>query len=154
MIKRIINIIKYFLNHSFIRFAIVGLLGIITNLTIFFIVADIFKFWANAAAVMAFLLAGIQNYILHHKWTFNKTTCGEKISFYGWIKFNMAALVGLGVNLIVLNIVLYFFVVSYKVIAQCCGVGSGTVLSYLGSKYFVFNKSKFGNKEKESVKEL
>jgi putative flippase GtrA len=103
---------------------------------------------------MAFLLAGIQNYILHHKWTFNETTCGEKISFYSWIKFNMTTIVGLGVNLIVLNIVLYFFTVPYKVIAQCCGVGSGTVLNYLGSKYFVFNKNKFGNKKKESVKKL
>jgi putative flippase GtrA len=154
MIKRLIYVLKYFLKYSFIRFAIVGFLGIITNLIIFFIFADIFKLWANVSAVTAFLLAGIQNYILHHKWTFNETTCGEKISFYSWIKFNMTSVVGLGVNLIVLNIVLYFFTVPYKVIAQCCGVGSGTVLNYLGSKYFVFNKDKFVNKEKESVKKL
>ncbi len=151
MIKRLIYILRHFLNHSFIRFALVGFLGMITNLIIFFIFVDIFKFWANVIAIMAFLLAGIQNYILHHKWTFSKTTRGEKISFYSWVKFNMTTIVGLGVNLIVLNIVLYFFTVPYKVIAQCCGVGSGTVLNYLGSKYFVFNKNKFGNKEKESV---
>jgi putative flippase GtrA len=103
---------------------------------------------------MAFLLAGIQNYILHHKWTFRETTCGENISFYGWIKFNLTTLVGLGINLIVLNIILYFFTVPYKVIAQFCGVGSGTVLNYLGSKYFVFTKKKVINEGKESVKKL
>jgi putative flippase GtrA len=147
MIKRL----KYILKHSFIKFAVVGFLGMITNLAIFFIFVDILKLWANVIAVTAFLIAGTQNYILHHIWTFRKITCGEKISLYGWIKFNLTTLLGLGINLIVLNLILYFYSLPYKVIAQFCGVAFGTVFNYLGSKHFVFNKNKFGNKEKKSI---
>jgi putative flippase GtrA len=130
----------YILNHSFFKFALVGFLGALMNLTIFYIFADILKVWANLVAIMAFLVAGAQNYVLHHKWTFRKIMNGEKLSFPGWIKFNITSLVGLTINLIVLNLILYFFDVPYKVIAQGCGVIFGTVFNYLGSKRFVFKK--------------
>jgi putative flippase GtrA len=136
MIKKSI----YILRHSFFKFAFVGFLGTITNLSIFYIFVDIFGLWANVFAVIGFLVAGAQNYTLHHKWTFRKIMSGEKLSFKGWIKFNITTLVGLAVNLIVLNLILYFFAVPYKVIAQGCGVAFGTVFNYLGSKRFVFKK--------------
>lgn len=130
----------YILKHSFFKFALVGFLGTVTNLTIFYIFADIFRVWANAVAVIAFLVAGAQNYTLHHKWTFRKIMLGEGLSFYGYIKFIVTTLFGLAINLIVLNLILHFFNVPYKVIAQGCGVAFGTVFNYLGSKHFVFNK--------------
>jgi len=131
----------YILKHSFFKFAIVGFLGTITNLSIFFIFVDILGLWANVFAVAGFLIAGAQNYTLHHKWTFREIMGGEKLSFHGWIKFNMTTLVGLAINLIVLNLILHFFDVPYKVIAQGCGVAFGTVFNYLGSKHFVFKKT-------------
>jgi putative flippase GtrA len=136
MVKKSIYILK----HSFFKFALVGFLGTITNLTIFYICADILGVWSNVVAIIAFLVAGAQNYVLHHKWTFRKIMISEKLSFPGWIKFNITSLVGLTINLIVLNLILYFFDVPYKVIAQGCGVIFGTVFNYLGSKRFVFKK--------------
>jgi putative flippase GtrA len=138
-----LNKLSQLLRHSFIIFAIVGFGGMITNLSIFFVFADIFNLWANGVAVTAFLIAGTQNYILHHKWTFKKITCDEKLSFYGWAKFNLTTLAGLGANLVVLNLILHFYELPYKVIAQLCGVAFGTVFNYLGSRFFVFNKSSF-----------
>jgi putative flippase GtrA len=85
-------------------------------------------------------VAGAQNYALHHKWTFRKIMQGERLSFYGYIKFIVTTLFGLAINLIILNLVLHFFNVPYKVIAQGCGVIFGTVFNYLGSKRFVFKK--------------
>jgi len=137
MIKRSIYILK----HSFFKFALVGFLGTVTNLTIFYIFVDIFSLWANAIAVIAFFVAGAQNYVLHHKWTFRKIMSGEKLSFHGWIKFTITTFFGLAINLIVLNLILHFFNVPYKVMAQGCGVTFGTVFNYLGSKRFVFRKS-------------
>jgi putative flippase GtrA len=67
----------------------------------------------------------------------------KKLSFYGWVKFNLTALAGLSINLVVLNLILYFYDVPYKVIAQFCEVAFGTVFNYLGSKFFVINKSNF-----------
>ena len=138
MVKKSIYILK----HSFFKFAFVGFLGTITNLSIFYIFVDILGLWANLIAVIAFLVAGAQNYTLHHKWTFRKIMSGERLSFKGWIKFNLTTLVGLTANLIVLNLVLHFFNVPYKVIAQGCGVIFGTVFNYFGSKRFVFKTNK------------
>lgn len=141
------NRLKQILSHSFIIFAIVGFGGMITNLFIFFIFVDILKLWANLIAIMAFLIAGTQNYILHHIWTFREITSGEKFSFGGWVKFNLTATLGLVINLVVLNIVLHFYELPYEVIAQFCGVAFGTVFNYLGSRYFVFNKKRFPKTE-------
>lgn len=130
----------YVLKHSFFKFAIVGFLGTLTNLTIFYVFVDIFGLWTNVFAVTSFLVAGAQNYFLHHKWTFGKIMKGERLSFIGYIKFIVTTLLGLAINLLVLNLILHFFNVPYKVIAQGCGVAFGTVFNYLGSKRFVFRK--------------
>jgi dolichol-phosphate mannosyltransferase len=132
--------VKSILNSSFLKFAVVGFLGIISNLSIFFILVDIFKLWPNAIAVLAFVVVSIQNYTLNHLWTFRNVTNGQKLSFYGWFKFILSSLVGFGMSFLVLNLILFFFVVPYKVIAQTCGVGTGFVFNYLGSKFFVFRK--------------
>ena len=138
----IIKKIKYTFEHSFFRFAVVGGLGTITNLSIFYIFVDVLHLWPNPISVIAFIVAGTQNYILHHIWTFRKIMYGRKFSFYGWFKFNLTTLFGLAITLIVLNIILFFYTVPLKVIAQACGVICGTVFNYLGSKYFVFNAGK------------
>ena len=144
MIKRLSHLIK----HSFVIFAVVGFLGTIANLALFFVFVDILKLWPNVIAISAFLIVGTQNYALHHLWTFSDCTYGEKMSFAGWFRFTMTTLLGLGVNIIVLNVILHFYSPPYKVIAQFCGVAFGTMFNYMGSRYFVFNKSRFGANRK------
>jgi putative flippase GtrA len=134
MVKKL----KTVISHSFIKFAVVGFIGTASNLSIFFICVDILNLWANTIAVSAFLLVGVQNYVLHHLWTFRKHTRDDKLSFYGWLKFTVTTLFGLGINIIVLNLILYFYSPQYKVMAQFCGVAFGTLFNYLGSKHFVF----------------
>jgi putative flippase GtrA len=85
----------------------------------------------------------VQNYVLHHQWTFRKRTRNGKLSFYGWLKFTVTTLLGLGINIIVLNMILYFYSPQYKVTAQFCGVAFGTLFNYLGSKHFVFKRHRF-----------
>ena len=138
--RKMVEKLKNFISHSFIKFAVVGFIGTITNLSIFFVCVDILKLWANPVAVSAFLLVGVQNYVMHHKWTFRKRTRDGKLSFYGWLKFTVTTLLGLGINIIVLNMILYYYSPQYKVTAQFCGVAFGTVCNYLGSKHFVFKK--------------
>jgi putative flippase GtrA len=149
--KKMVKRLKHLVTHSFVIFAVVGFLGTIANLSIFFIFVDVLKLWPNAIAVSAFLLVGVQNYALHHIWTFRKLTCGEKMTFIGWLRFTLTTLLGLGINLVVLNIILYFFAVPYKVIAQFCGVAFGTVFNYLGSRHFVFNKGRFAANSKSII---
>lgn len=123
-----------------IKFGFVGGLGTITNMAIFFIFVDLLKFSPTIISTIVFFIAATQNYILNHVWTFKTETSGNKISFYGWIKFILTSLLGLAVNLLVLNLILRFFILPYKVIAQAFGILSGMIFNFLGSKYFVFKK--------------
>ena len=133
-----INILNFKERNKLIKFGFVGALGTIPNLAIFFVFVDIIGVNANLIVNVAFLFAVTQNYILNHLWTFKEQTKNYKISFSGWAKFVLTSLLGLLVNIIMLNIILYFFDPEIKVIAQIFGILSGMIFNYTGSKLFVF----------------
>ena len=122
----------------FSRFLIVGFLGTITNLSIFFIFVDLLKYQATLISIFAFFISNLQNYILNHHWTFFEKTKFFKKTIIAYIKYFIIALSSLILNLIVLNIVLNFFDLSYKVFAQAFGIAAGTVINFVGSKNWVF----------------
>lgn len=132
--------IKRFIKNKFIRFAIVGLLGTITNLLIFWIIVDLLKNSANFGSIIAFVFAVTQNYFLNHFWTFQEYSKRVKVSFKGYLKFVSFSLLGLGVNLLVLNLILHFLSLPLKVIAQFAGILAGLIVNFLGSSKFVFKK--------------
>jgi putative flippase GtrA len=61
--------------------------------------------------------------------------------------FLLSSLLGLGVNIAVMNMMLQTIVLPYKIIAQGCGILAGMVINFAISKTFVFRK-----KEKENEK--
>mgnify|MGYP001342986758 FL=1 len=122
----------------FSRFLIVGFLGTITNLSIFFIFVDFLKYQATLISIFAFFISNLQNYILNHHWTFFEKTKFFNKTIIAYIKYFIVALSSLILNLIVLNIVLNFFDLSYKVFAQALGIATGTIINFVGSKNWVF----------------
>jgi putative flippase GtrA len=121
----------------FSRFLIVGFLGTITNLSIFFIFVDLLKYQATLISIFAFFISNLQNYILNHHWTFFEKTKFFEKTMIAYMKY-FIALSSLILNLIVLNIVLNFFDLSFKVFAQAFGIAAGTVINFVGSKNWVF----------------
>ena len=79
-----------------------------------------------------------RNYILNHHWTFFEKTKFFEKTIIAYIKYFIIALSSLILNLVVLNIVLNFFDLSYKVFAQALGIAAGTVINFAGSKNWVF----------------
>lgn len=130
-----------FINSKFIKFSITGFLRTITNLLIFYILCDISGLSSNVSAIMTFLIAVTQNYIINHFWTFNEINKSKKLSFIGYLKFILVSSIGLAINLAVLNLILYFFDLPLKVIAQAFGILAGLIFNFIGSKIFVFNKT-------------
>jgi dolichol-phosphate mannosyltransferase len=139
---KLINLIKSSADLKIFKFALVGALGTITNLAIFFLLVDKLKFDKTIISILVFIIAGAQNYILNHIWTFRQNTRGEKISLKGLLKFLGTALIGLAVNLLVLNLTVKFINLPYVAIAQGIGILAGMIFNYIGSKYFVFKKKK------------
>ena len=162
-----VKFIKSLIKSSFFKFGCVGVLGILVNNTIFFIFVDLIKLpldrvfllhiplsdiWLTIIATIAFLVVATQNYAINHVWTFKKVTAGDRHSFYGWFKYLLSSLGGLGSSLIVLNILLAFFNFPVKVIALLCASGTGVIFNFIGSKFFVFRKKKSVEQEEEPGK--
>ena len=123
-----------------LRFAATGLLGSVTNLLFFFLSADYYAFLpVNVAAILAFIVAGSQNYIINSLWSFRSP---GGLSWGRWLKFLLFSVVGLGANLIVLNILLLlpaFSLLDFgKSLAQFFGILAGMVFNFIASKYYVF----------------
>ncbi|GHT68594.1 hypothetical protein FACS1894110_16510 [Spirochaetia bacterium] len=125
---------------QFIKFAITGGLGTITNLLIFFICADKLLFPEIPVSIGCFLIAGTQNYIINHKWSFAGNTAHEKLSAKKWILFMGSSLFGLAVNIAVMMVVIARFAFPYKFIAQACGIAAGMIINFALSKLFVWRK--------------
>ena len=120
------------------KFLAVGLLGTISNLTLFYIFVDRLMFPALQISIITFLIASLQNYILNHFWTFTKTSDAEPPKILNYFRFLFVAMIGLFVNLLILWWFIETFDPTIKVIAQAFGIAGGTMFNFLGSKYWVF----------------
>ena len=120
------------------KFLAVGLLGTISNLTLFYIFVDRLMFPALQISIITFLIASLQNYILNHFWTFTKKMDAEPPKILNYFRFLFVAMIGLFINLLILWWVIETFDPKIKVIAQAFGIAGGTMFNFLGSKYWVF----------------
>ncbi len=129
------------LTGSFVKFAVVGGLGTITNLLLFLLLADKLHWPALLVSVLSFSLAVSQNYVLNSLWTFSPrdwAATAPQLSWRRYFLFVASSLVGLGVNLAVLYLLLRLHPFHYKTIPQAAGILCGLVLNYLLSKRLVF----------------
>ncbi len=125
---------------KFLKFGITGGLGTVTNLVLFFLFADKLKFPPTPVSIACFIIAGTQNYFINHLWTFKVENRGTRPSFLLWGKFMASSLCGLAINIIVLNLLLYFFTWPYNTIPQAFGILAGMGVNFLFSNFLVFRK--------------
>jgi putative flippase GtrA len=127
---------------QFFKFAVTGGLGTVTNLALFFGGADKLKFPEIPVSIFCFFIAATQNYAVNHKWTFRKNTVKEALSLKKWGQFIRVSLLGLGVNIILMEVILRHFVLPGKYIAQACGIAAGMIVNFSLSKFVVFKNQK------------
>jgi len=123
-----------------LRFAVVGGLGTALNLGLFYLLADLGRVSPSVAAVLCFAAAVTSNYLLNHAWTFRAEMDGERPSPGRYVRFVAVSLVGLGVNLAVLNLVLVLLHPALKVFGQAAGIACGVVTNYIGSDRLAFRR--------------
>jgi dolichol-phosphate mannosyltransferase len=124
---------------KFFKFGSVGLLGSITNLSIF----SILVFWEinyNVASCVAFLVAVSQNYLLNKSWTFKDHYSQTDKQFIKYFILNFSSFL---INLAVLNVIVFSFGEAkiIKIIAQALGIVVAMGFNFLGSYLIVFAKS-------------
>lgn len=131
---------------QFLKFAVTGGLGTITNLAVFFVFADLLGLPEIPVSIGCFLISVTQNYILNHLWSFKTHTVGTELSLKRWGLFTASSLLGLAVNVTVMQIILLYWALPYKFIAQAWGIAAGMVVNFFLSKYAVFRKGKTNEK--------
>jgi putative flippase GtrA len=124
-----------------LKFGVTGGLGTITNLLIFFVLVDLLGLPPIPISIACFLVAGTQNYFLNHLWSFKKYTAETPPSVKKWFAFLSGSLLGLAVNIVVMNLALANYDLPWKFIAQGCGIASGMVINFVISKLLVFRKT-------------
>jgi putative flippase GtrA len=121
-----------------IKFSLVGTLGAIINMAIFWLLAVKNLLNINLSSFFAFMVAVTNNYIFNHLWSFEDQT---RLSIKKYSYYVVANIQGLSINLILLNFFVYIYGFHYSVIGQMIGISFGMISNFLLSKYLIFKKS-------------
>ena len=128
--------------HSFIKFNVVGLVGVLVNegVLLLLVFEGIYYLYASAVAIEVSI---VSNFILNDFWTFRDRRHGHIVS--RMLKFNGLMIIGLVVNLAILYAGTTYLGIVYA-ISNLVGIAAAFLLRYWLSIRFAWIK-----KEEESV---
>lgn len=139
------DIIEFILNawwirlHSsktFIKFAIVGLSGVVVNLGVFTLLlqANVNKYLASPISIEASI---ITNFLLNNYWTFRWRKSADHVRIKG-LKFNMVSLVSLAVSYSTFVLLSMLFPATPPEIHQLVGIAPAMFINYFLNSYWTF----------------
>jgi putative flippase GtrA len=117
-----------------VRFAMVGGTGFVINLAVYALCVHALSVPYQVAAVIAWLVAVLNNFVLNRHWTFD--AAGGQIHFQA-IRFFVVSLVAFACGLLLLTLLVELGGVA-KVPAQALAVLASTPLNFLGNKLWSF----------------
>jgi putative flippase GtrA len=117
-----------------IRFGLVGGTGFVLNLAVYALCVHVLSVPYQIAAVLAWLIAVLNNFVLNRHWTFDASA--GRIHFQA-IRFFVVSLVAFAFGLVLLTLLVELGGVA-KVPAQALAVAASTPLNFLGNKLWSF----------------
>jgi len=122
---------------QFIKFAIVGVTNTLINLSVLYVLKEFFGVYYLFAAVIAFIVAVTNSFILNKIWTFKENIRDGTIKKYS--KFFMVSLSALLVNLLILYILTDIFKLYYM-LSQIVAIGVSLWINFFGNKTWTFRR--------------
>ena len=118
----------------FLKFGLVGFSGVFVDMTIFYLLSDNASLgWGlTRSKMIAAEVAVLNNFLWNDLWTFRdlaKQQIGWKKRIKRFVKFNLICLVGIGLNLIILNILVNYFGVN-KYLANLIAIAIVTIWNF------------------------
>jgi len=125
---------------TFMKFCVVGFLGVFVNLGLFTLLINwnMNKFIASPVAIEASI---IFNFFLNNKWTFWNRNRKEN-SYIKGLKFNLVSIAALCVSYSTFVILSLAFPKVLPQIHQAIGIIPATLLNYFLNSYWTFQKTK------------
>jgi putative flippase GtrA len=121
-----------------VRFGLVGAVGFIVNLAVYSLFVHSVGVDYRVAAVAAWLVAVLNNFVLNRHWTFDAR--GGQVHFQA-LRFVVVSLVAFGFSLLLLTLLVESAGMG-KLPAQAVAVAASTPLNFLGNKLWSFRASK------------
>src|SRR5262249_37127960 len=106
--QKIIGLLKQYAD-LFFKFGVVGAGGTLINLAIFWLLREALHVDLNLSSAAAFGVAVSSNYFLNQNWTFRKEATGGIFHLTSYLRYVAVNLLGLGINLLVLNGVVWLW---------------------------------------------
>ena len=125
---------------QFIKFCIVGLSGVFVDTAVLASLVELLSFDPRLAAIFAFICAVSWNYMLNRTWTFEQGKKTKIINSY--FTFISVSLLGLGVRIATMHFLIEYAGMGkgrWYILASISGIIIGTIVNFLGSKYFAFS---------------
>lgn len=121
---------------TFIKFAVVGLSGVIVNLGIFTLLlqANVNKYVASPISIEVSI---ITNFLLNNYWTFRSRKTSDHVRIKG-LKFNAVSLVSLGVSYTTFVILSVLFPETAPTVHQLIGIAPAMLINYFLNSYWTF----------------
>ncbi len=120
-----------------VRFGIVGGIGFAVNLAVYALFVHPFGVDYHVAAVVAWLVAVINNFVLNRHWTFDAR---DGLVHFQAMRFLVVSLCALVVSLLLLTLLVEAAGIP-KVAAQALAVAASMPLNFLGNKLWSFRTS-------------
>ncbi len=118
-----------------IRFGLVGASGFVVNLAVYALAVHAFAIPYQVAAVAAWLVAVLSNFVLNRHWTFDASS--GRIHFQAIRFFTVSLVAFVFVNLVLLTLFVEVAGLA-KLPAQALAVAAATPFNFLGNKLWSF----------------
>ena len=120
-----------------LKFGFVGASGYVVNLAVFALLVHFADLHHIAAAIGAFVVAVTNNFWWNRHWTF---AAGEGHAGFQAARFFVVSLVGLAINLVLLELFISSFDLP-ELAAQALAVALVTPVNFIGNKLWTFGDS-------------
>jgi putative flippase GtrA len=117
-----------------VRFGLVGAVGFVVNLAVYALFVHPLGVDYHVAAVAAWLVAVVNNFVLNRHWTFDAR---DGVARFQAVRFLLVSVGAFIVSLLLLTLFVEDAGIA-KVPAQALAVGAATPLNFLGNKLWSF----------------
>lgn len=121
-----------------LRFGLVGTLGAALNISVYIVMMKFTSLGMNISSICAFSVAVINNYIINHRWTFAAENENNPINRIQFTYYVLGNVIGLIVNLFVLNTLVAIAGIDFHLAGQFFGIACGMVFNFVFAKMIVF----------------
>jgi dolichol-phosphate mannosyltransferase len=127
---------------TFIKFLLVGAVGVFVNLGIFTLLLKmgVNKYLASPIAIQ---ISIVSNFLLNNYWTFRWRNTGDSIRIRG-VKYNLVSLASLAISYMTFILLSVAFPRVHPALIQFLGIIPATITNYFGNSYWTFRHSPEG----------